>query len=371
MSQATDNAPKKKKRKKRMRLPNGIGSVHMIGDGKSRRNPWRARVPSHVEVDFAKGTAVQKYITIGYYPTEVDAIDALMQYRKNPYTLEAATCTFEEVFQMWKAKKYPDVSKSAQNGYDAAYKNSEPLHKLKMREIRASHMEDIMEKTEFGYQSQAKMKSLWGQLFAYALEHDIVQKNYADFVKARDSVPSTNKTAIPAEDRAKLWEAADAGNADAEIALIYIYTGMRAAELLFMEKANVDLEARIMIGGSKTEAGTNRHIPIHKSILPFVERLMQTDGPLLIMRYDSGKPQAFTYSRYRYYHWNPLMQKLELPDYTPHFGRHTCATMMREAGIEEDLRKLILGHKNADITDRYTHHPDSMLIEAIDKLPNR
>ena len=45
--------------------------------------------------------------------------------------------------------------------------------------------------------------------------------------------------------------------------------------------------------------------------------------------------------------------------------------MMREAGIEEDLRKLILGHANGDITDRYTHHPDHMLLEAIDKLPRR
>ena len=80
----------RKKRKKRMRLPNGIGSVHLIGDGKNRRNPWRARVPSHVEIDEVNGTAKQKYITVGYFPTEVDAIDALMNYRKNPFTLEAS-----------------------------------------------------------------------------------------------------------------------------------------------------------------------------------------------------------------------------------------------------------------------------------------
>lgn len=328
-------------------------------------------MPSHVDINEEKGTAVQKYITIGYYPTEVDAIDALMQYRKNPYTLEAATCTFEDVFQMWKAKKYPDVSVSAQRGYDSAYKNSEPLHKMKMREIRSSHMEEIMVKTEFGFQTQVKMKSLWGQVFRYAMEHDIVQKNYADFVKVRDEDKGTNKTAIPVDDRAKLWAAADAGDTDAEIALIYLYTGMRPSELLLVEKANVDLDTRIMIGGLKTDAGKDRHIPIHKSILPFVARLMQTDGPLLIMRYDNGKPQAMKYKRYREHHWDPLMQRLGLPEYTPHFGRHTCATMLREASVEEDLRKLILGHKNADITDRYTHLPDSMLVDAIDKLPER
>lgn len=375
MSQAAEKlmqAPKpQKKKKKRMRLPPGLGSVHMIGDGKNRRKPWRARVNAGVDFNEATGKATQKYITIGYFEEEVDAIEALINYRKDPYTLEAATCTFEDVFQMWKAKKYQDVSISGQRGYDAAYKNSAPLHKLKMREIRASHMEDIMQTTQYGFQSQVKMKSLWLQVFKYAMEHDIIQKNYADFVKVRDEATGTNKTAIPPEDREKLWKAIDAGDQDAEIAMIYLYTGMRASELLEMKKENVDLAARIMVGGLKTAAGKDRRIPIHKSILPFVERLTQTDGDYLIMRYDKGKSQKMPYQRFLQYHWNPLMERLEMKDYTPHYGRHTCATMLREAGVEEDLRKLILGHANGDITDRYTHHPDHMLIEAIDKLPGR
>lgn len=359
---------KPRKKKKKFRLPNGIGSVHKIGDGKNRRNPWRARVPSHVEIDHENGRAVQKYITVGYYATEIDAIEALMNYRKNPYTLEAATCTFEDVFQMWKAKKYPEISKSGQNGYNSAFKNSEPLHKMKMRDIRAIHMETIMQTIEGKYQVQTRLKTFWGQLFKYAMEHDIIQKNYSEFVKTRDKDEGTKRTAIPPEARAKLWEAIDAGNLDAQLVMLYIYTGMRPSELLEVRKENVDLEARIMIGGMKTEAGTNRRIPIHRSVLPFVERLMETPGPTLI----SGKDgSALTYRQYVDYHWNPLMEKLGMKEYTPHYTRHTCATMLREAGVADDLRKLILGHKSQDITDRYTHHPDAMLLEAIDALPER
>lgn len=365
-------APKtQKKKKKRMRLPPGLGSVHMIGDGKNRRKPWRARVKADVEFNLATGKATQKYITIGYYETEIEAIEALMEYRKDPYTLEASVCTFEEVFQMWKAKKYPDVSYSGQRGYDAAFKNSAQLHQLKMREIRSSHMDAIMQATEFGHQSQVKMKSLWGQLFKYAMEHDIIQKNYADFVKVRDETPTTNKTAMPKEDRDKIWSAADAGDHNAEIAMIYLYTGMRASELLEIKKADVDLDARIMVGGLKTDAGKNRRIPIHNSILPFVQRLMQTDGEYLVMRYDDGKAKKMTYYQLTRSVWDPVMEKLGLKGYTPHYGRHTCATMLREANIEEDIRKLILGHASGDITDRYTHHPDYMLVEAIDKIPGR
>ena len=88
------------------------------------------------------------------------------------------------------------------------------------------------------------------------------------------------------------------------------------------------------------------------------------------MRYDKKQPEKMSYNRFKVYHWNPLMEKLGF-DYTPHYGRHTCATMLREADVQEDIRKLILGHKNADITDRYTHHSDAMLLAAMDTVPGR
>lgn len=364
-------AEKTKKKKKRMKLPNGLGSVHLIGDAKRRRKPWRARVPSHVEIDHESGTAKQKYITIGYYETEIEALDALMQYRKNPYTLEAATCTFSDVFEQWKAKKYPEVSISSQRAYNGAYNHSAPLYNMKMRDIRAMHMDQIMQDIVGGYQLQSKLKLLWGQLFQYAMENDIVQKNYAEFVKTRDKDEGTKRTDISKEDRAKLWEAIDQGDRDAELVMIYIYTGMRPSELLDVKKADVDLNARIMVGGLKTEAGKDRRIPLHRCIIPFMERLMQTEGEYLVMRQVRDKPKKLYYKVYLDDVWNALSERLGFTQYTPHYTRHTTATMLREANVEEDIRKLILGHKNQDITNRYTHHPDYMLIEAIDKLPGR
>lgn len=361
----------KKKRKKRMRLPNGLGSVHQIGGGKNRRRPWRARVPAHVEFDEATGKATQKYITVGYYETEIEAIDALMEFRKNPYTLEASTCTFEDVFEMWKAKRYPELSTTSQRSYNSAYNNSEPIHKMKMRDIRSSHLESIMLNITGKRQVQVLLKTFWGLIFKYALEHDIIQKNYAEFVKPRDKDTGTTRTPISPEDREKLWKAIDEGDTSAELAMIYIYTGMRATELLDVKKENVDLEKRIIIGGKKTAAGQDRHIPIHKCILPFVERLMQTDSEWLLTRVKSNKIVQMNYTCLTINHWEPLMERLGMSQYTPHYARHTLATMMREAKIEEDLRKLILGHKSVDITERYTHYTDAMLVEAMDKVKGR
>lgn len=359
------------KKKKRMRLPNGIGSVHQINDGKRRRKPWRARVPAHVEFNAETGKASQKYVNIGYFETETEAIEALFEYRKNPYTIEAAVCTFADVYEMWSKAKFPTVSKVAQYGYVSAYKHSEAIHNTKMRDLKTREMDGIMQSISGGYQVQAKLKTLWNQLFKYALEHDIVQKDYSTFVKLRDKAPETTRDAIAKNDIKRLWEEIDKGNETAEIAMIYIYTGFRATELLELRKSNIDIKNRMMIGGKKTEAGKDRRIPIHRAILPLIEKRMTEEGETLITREQkSGKRKAIPYQYFVEYYWNKLMEDLKM-EYTMHYTRHTCATMMREVGIEEDLRKLILGHKNDDITDRYTHHPDDMLIEAIDKLPGR
>ncbi len=360
----------KSKKKKRMRLPNGIGSVHQINDGKRRRNPWRARIPSHVEFNAKTGKLSQKYINIGYFATEIEAIEALFEYRRNPYTIDSSVCTFADVYNMWSQKKYPNVSKMAQYGYEGAFKHSLPLHNMKMRDIRTQDMEPIMASLEGGFYLQTKLKTLWGQMFKYAMEHDIVQKNYAEFVKLRDKEPKTTRNAISKEDIKRLWEEVDNGNETAEIAMLYIYTGLRATELLEVTKDNVFPDKRIMIAGKKTEAGKDRRIPIHRAILPIIEKKMQEEGKTLITIKIKDKRVPLLYKNFTNTYWKKLMEKLGT-DYTLHYCRHTLATLMREAGIEDDLRKLILGHKNGDITDRYTHHSDKMLLEAIDKLDGR
>lgn len=360
----------KPKSKKRMRLPNGIGSVHQINDGKRRRNPWRARVPSHVEFNEETGKVSQKYINIGYFATETEAIEALFEYRKNPYTIEASVCTFADIYDMWSKKKFPAISKQGQYGYISSFNHSAPLHDMKMRDIRTKDMDVIMANLKGGYQLQSRLKTLWGQLFKYAMEHDIVQKNYSEFVKLRDKEPETTRDAISKEDIQKLWEEIDNGNEAAEIAMIYIYTGLRAAELLEVTKSNVFLDKRIMIAGKKTDAGRDRRIPLHRAILPFIEKRMSEDGETLITTEKKGKRVPIRYNNFVVTYWNKLMEKIGA-NYTVHYCRHTFATLTREAGIEEDLRKLIIGHKSADVTDRYTHQSDEMLLEAIDKLGGR
>lgn len=268
------------------------------------------------------------------------------------------------MFNLWKAEKYPTFSDSNRRGYNSAFANSAPLHEMKMRDIRPVHMKAAMESMAGGVAIQKRVKTFWNQLFRFAEENDIVEKNYAQFVGTKDKDHGTTRRAIKKEDLQKIW-AAVGTVPNADLAVIYCYTGLRPSELLDIKKSDVDISARIMVGGIKTAAGKNRRIPLHKDIVPLIEKRMAEPGGYLITR-DGGLKVSYSYFRTKI--WGPLMEALDL-DYTGHECRHTCATMLREAKVEEDLRKLILGHANGDITDRYTHHSDDMLREAIDSLP--
>ena len=139
---------------------------------------------------------------------------------------------------------------------------------------------------------------------------------------------------------------------------------MRPNELLNIKKTDVFLDENYMIGGSKTEAGKNRIIPIHSRIKPLIERRLNNPTNYLIA---SSRDMQFTYASFKE-RWDKMTVKLDL-DYLPYDCRHTCATRLDNAKANKICIKLILGHKIADITDGiYTHKNITQLIETINLL---
>lgn len=53
---------------------------------------------------------------------------------------------------------------------------------------------------------------------------------------------------------------------------IGIYTGFRPSEVAALRVENVFLDENKLIGGMKTEAGTDRKVPIHPCIKPLIEK---------------------------------------------------------------------------------------------------
>lgn len=344
-----------------MRLPNGYGSTYKLSG--NRRRPWIAR-----KTIGWSDEGKQLYQIIGYFKDRPEALQALAEFNKNPYSVEAAKITFAEIYERWKEENYRGKldrrERSRFAPYKAAFARSAPLHDMIFVEIRKAHMQPIIDTCEKGYETKKKIKGLFNQLYQYALENDITKNNYARFVKIPGEEAETTRRPFSQAEIDLLWD--NLGRMDyIDTVLIMIYTGLRPGELMEIETANIFLDKRYMRGGFKTRAGKNRVIPINKKIHPLIEARL-SGGEYLIMNPTTG--QRETYWNYNNKKWKQLMEQLQM-NHRPHDCRHTFASLMDTAGANKLCIKRIIGHKSQDLTDRvYTHKEIQELIAAVDMI---
>lgn len=340
-----------------MKHPNGYGSVFKLS-GK-RRKPFGARIT--VGWKMKNDKAVQKYKNIGYFESRQAAMIALAEYNKDPYDIDDRKVTFAEIYDMWAKEKFKD--KPVTRGYKAAFNHSKPLHNIKFIDIRKSHMQAVIDNMDKSHSTKSITKTLFGQLFKFAMENDITDKNYAEFVTVPKDERKSDRMPFSASEIDILWNGLGK-HKNADMALIMIYTGLRPGELLSIETDNIYLNERYMIGGSKTDAGKDRIVPLNKKVIPLIENRM-TDNKYLIT---NSKGNKLAYNGFRTHYWLPLMETLKM-DHKSHDCRHTFASLMDNANANKLSIKKIMGHASQDITDRvYTHKDVDELLKAVDLI---
>ena len=127
-----------------MKHPNGYGSVVKLAG--NRRNPFTVRKTLGWN---GKGHPVYK--TIGYYSTREEALIALAEYNRCPYDVDIQKTTLSELFKLWIEKKYHKLGKSNQNRLKMGFKHCSVLHSMKYREIKAYHMQEVIDNCGKGY----------------------------------------------------------------------------------------------------------------------------------------------------------------------------------------------------------------------------
>lgn len=336
-----------------MKNPNGYGSV--VNLGKHRRNPWAVRVTAGWE----EGKQIRRYIS--YHPTKKEALQALAQEQISP-TSPKAKLTFDELYDEWSANAFRHLSKQACDCHHAAYLHLTPIHNMKFDSIRAAHMQKVIDELDRSKSTKTKIKSLCYQLFQYAMENDIVSKNYAQFIRL-DKETKTEKDIFTDTDIQKLFDNDALPYADTVI--ILIYTGLRIQEFLDLKKDDIDFNKNIIVGGLKTDAGRNRAVPIHSKILKYIKARYEQSEVYLIER--EGNPVSANY--YRKYIYYDLLDKLEIPRHSPHSTRHTCATLLARSGADPLAIKQVLGHTDYAFTANvYTHTDTEFLNQNMAKI---
>lgn len=340
-----------------MRRANGTGSVYKMS-GK-RRRPWVARVTYGYD---SLGLPVRHII--GYYEKRREAEQALALHRFDPALCNKTDITLSQLYDEWAVVHYPNISPSMATGYKAAYKFLRPWYHTKFRLLRTAHIQHTLDviAPNKSKSTLQKVRTLWGLLFKYALENDIVAKNYAQFVTL-PKYEKVEKEIFPDTEIAIYQKHDD--NPAAQILLMLIYSGMRIQELLNLTVFDVDLQKRTITGGLKTDSGKNRVIPISSKIYPYFVKWCDGCTGYIFTRNGARITQGY----YRKFMLYPLQDELGLPRRTPHAARHTCATMLARQGIAPLIIQQILGHSNYAFTaDVYTHKDMDNLQNAIESL---
>ena len=118
---------------------------------------------------------------------------------------------------------------------------------------------------------------------------------------------------------------------------------------------------------SKTENGIKK-VPIADKILPYYKAWYESCPECeYLLHTEDGK--HFEYRNYYDSYFKPLMEQLGI-NRTPHCCRHTCISMLAEAGINQTIIKKIVGHSGAmTLTEKvYTHFDIKELVDAINKI---
>ena len=341
---------------KHMRLPNGFGQISKIKNKKLRK-PYRAMVTVG-KTD--EGRPIVKLLKpVSYFRTYNEAYTALMEYNKDPYDLQNLL-TMEQLYDKWlptyKAKVVPNTVRSM----TGAWKRCENIKDMLVRDVRSRHCKTCINSAP-NYNGKKNIHKLLNQLFDYAVEYDLTDRNYSRDVSIDEQAPESDGHMIFSdEELTVLWK--NINDKTVRMIMIQCYSGWRPTELCDLLSENINLDERTMIGGSKTEAGKGRIVPIHEKIKDLVTAAKSNGGEYLFSPHVS-------YWAYKDHFYKTIKDLGLNPNHKPHDPRKTFVTMCKKARVDEYAIKLMVGHAIKDITEKvYTERDIEFLREELSKV---
>lgn len=354
-------------------LPEGAAFCHICGKKQTKERKYRKRANGTGCICKLSGNRTKPWmarkngVCIGTFATRAEAQKALDRLTDITVT-DKYNLTFKEVYERWHAEHSRKISEKTLKDYEWAFKLCEPIHDRKIRSILRSDYQALIIAQEMKGRSKGtcnKVRVVLGMLGRWAYEEGITVTNNADNLSTTAKQLSVREIFLDADiksiGKSKL-EAAD-------IALILISCGCRPGELFKVPL--VDCYEDYFIGGSKTEAGKNRVIPIGKEGLDAYRKIRQKavdNGCVLLI---GGYKGSHDYSNYAKREWKKLMEEISRQGMTPYACRHTFITNAIKNGMDLPVLEAIVGHVDRETTRIYTHLRAGDLVDAVQNLESK
>lgn len=323
------------------KLPNNYGTVYKLNG--ARRHPWIARKLVGKTPDHATRRMVPQYVTIGYYSTRSEALDALAMHNADPQEPGLRRKTVADVYEAWSSEAFPKLKETGH--YTAAFKVLSGISDRPIADLKLDDLQFVFRMSGKNAPTLTNVKVVLKQMYKYAVIHEIVPQAKLDMIQyldvGKDNPNKITRTIFSKEERARVLEGTEPID---RITAFLLCTGLRVSEYANLRKGDIS-DGVIHIRKAKTAAGV-RSIPVPDRFADYVNNLdwMTTES----IRYQM---------KTKYNH-------------LPHDTRHTFATLAVEAKIDQRIIDVLIGHAPGEnlTLSVYTHIPPEAMREAINKI---
>lgn len=336
------------------RRAKGAGTVYKRG------STYTVRVSLPTTTD-DNGVTHRRRPTKGGFKTAGEALAYAETLKNGP--LSASGISMEKVYTEWEEGYKCRVGSSTMAGYKAAYSHYSEIAWKPISEIRPAELQAQIDGCDAGKRTKQMMKVVAGLLWKFALDNDLVKKNAAANLYTGNDATGTHEPFTDLE--LKKIRNAVGTEPYADYVTALCYTGFRPGELLELKKTSVNKKSGYIIGGGKTEAGTDRIVTIPPAIKDIITQRMDAPGEWLFPNLKTGKQMTHEY--FRKYCFDPLMKKLDISNKVPYSCRHTYSNLIKRAPGDTGDKARLMGHTDYTFTQERYQSSDLKDLKKITK----
>ncbi len=315
-----------------------------------------------------KEKLVPDKLTQGGFATKKEALEYIPQLKNGKRKTAGASTSFAALYTVWKPFYTPRIGESTMNGHIAAYAYFKDIHHIPFVDLSIDDLQDCVDECPKGRRTRENMKSLCSRLYEYAGARKMDVKDLSKFIWCGKD---DTKTRASFDDLQIEKIKQSIGKIPyAEYIYCMIHLGFRPNEMLRLTADAYDPEHNCLIGGFKTEAGTDRVVTISPKIKQILADLISNASPYIFPRED-GELMTDEYFREKVFY--PAMAELgiqaipqpgEHPLYKPYSCRHTFANLLKRVPGSDTDKAGLIGHADASMT-KYYQSPDFASMAAI------
>lgn len=293
------------------------------------------------------------------FPSKAAALEFMPKLKEGVTLNPDHNITLQGLYKRFEEQHEDRVSTSTMACYKSAFKHYKDLWHIRFTDIGVDDLQNCITECSAGRRTKENMKTLGLLLYKYAGSRNITQNNYAQYLYVGSEQKGTHPS-FTTEQIEKI-RSAIGKIPGADYVYCMIYTGYRPNEMLSLTRENYRIEDGIeyLVGGFKTEAGTNRSVTISPKLRPIILPLIMAANPYIFPRAD-GKQMDDKWFRDKYFY--PLLSELgiqQIPDkdhpayYVPYSCRHTFSNLIKAVKGNEKDKSSLMGHTDPSMTRKY------------------